>query len=160
MINFLHSNRKAKNGFTLIESIIAITILTIVIAVPMTIISSSLISNQETKNSVAAQTLAQSILEDFRAQRDTNFIQRLNWDSGFEEVQVAEEKDCQEDQFAQFTCEIVFNRGTYSGRIIDYITISVKISWESQQRGAVDTTVELSQTLYRWLDYSAKAGTI
>lgn len=64
-----------KKGFTLIETLVAITVLTIAIVGPMSLAISSINSVKIVKNQVIAFYLAQEGIEYVRNLRDNNFIQ-------------------------------------------------------------------------------------
>ena len=63
-----------KKGFTIIESLVALTIFFTVATVPMEIIIKSLQTNLLSKNNLEAHFKAQEIIEVSRAIRDSNFI--------------------------------------------------------------------------------------
>lgn len=66
-------------GFTLIETLVAITILVSAIAGPLTIASRSLFSAQFTKNQIIASYLAQDAVEYVRNLRDENVLSGQAW---------------------------------------------------------------------------------
>ena len=61
-------------GFTLIEVLVAITILLTVVFLPLSIIAQYLVNNELTKENIQAQFRAQEIIEFVRYERDTHFI--------------------------------------------------------------------------------------
>ena len=68
---------KTKNGFTLIETLVAITILMISIVGPLTIAQKSLKAALQAKDQVFATYLAQSIMEDIKRSRSIYVVN--NW---------------------------------------------------------------------------------
>lgn len=62
------------SGFTLIETFVAITILTISVAAPLSLASQSLHAAQYAKDQVVAFNLAQEAIEVVRARRDKNLL--------------------------------------------------------------------------------------
>ncbi|MBL7045237.1 MAG: prepilin-type N-terminal cleavage/methylation domain-containing protein, partial [Parcubacteria group bacterium] len=74
-------NRK-QNGFTLIEALVAIAILTVSIAGPITIASKGLASAVFARDQITAFYLAQEAVEFIRNQRDENNIKGGNWLAG------------------------------------------------------------------------------
>lgn len=70
-------------GFTLLETIVAISILTIAVAGPMTLASRSIGSVSESKNGMISFYLAQESMEYIRNKRDNNVFSGLDWLDGF-----------------------------------------------------------------------------
>lgn len=66
------TSRKTQNGFTIIETLVAITILMIAIAGPLTIASQALHAAQDAKNQMIATNLAQETVEEIRNLKDNN----------------------------------------------------------------------------------------
>lgn len=77
-------NINKRRGFTLIEALIAISILVISIAGPITIASKGLSSAMFARDQVTAFYLAQEAIEFIRNKRDENNIKNSNWLAGFE----------------------------------------------------------------------------
>jgi len=74
-------------GFTLIETMVAISILTIAVTAPLTLASQGLFTAIYAKDQTIAFYLAQEALEVVREKRDTNFMknidgQSIDWLSG------------------------------------------------------------------------------
>ena len=61
-------------GFTLIEVLVAISVLSIMIGIPISIIGQHLVINAQTEESVHASLLAQEVIEYVRHRRDANFL--------------------------------------------------------------------------------------
>lgn len=72
-----------KKGFTIIETLVAISILLIAIAGPLTIAAKGLFSSYYSRDEVTAFYLAQEGIEYFRNLRDTNTLNGQPWDSNF-----------------------------------------------------------------------------
>jgi type II secretory pathway pseudopilin PulG len=70
---FLHLTSGSR-GFTLIETFVAITILTVSVSAPLSLASQSLHAAQYAKDQVVAFNLAQEAIEVVRARRDRNLI--------------------------------------------------------------------------------------
>ena len=67
-------------GFTIIEVLVSISILTIIVAIPFGILGNFLIANQLTRESVRANFINQEILEYVRNDRDDAFLTAgANW---------------------------------------------------------------------------------
>ena len=76
-VNIKKRNVRLQDGFTLIESLVAITVLTVAIAAPLTLASQSLASAYTARDQVIAFNLAQDAIETVRAQRDNNILDIL-----------------------------------------------------------------------------------
>ncbi len=90
----------ARAGFTLIETLVAITILVVAVSTPLTLAAQSLFAAYYAKDQVIASHLAQEAIETVRQKRDHNLMQILddvsgaNWlkDTQLEGVAVGIEK--------------------------------------------------------------------
>ncbi len=65
-------------GFTLIETLVAITVLTVAVAAPLTLAAQSLMAAYNARDQVTAFHLAQEAIETVRAQRDHNLLESVN----------------------------------------------------------------------------------
>jgi len=65
----------SKKGFTLIETLVAITILTVAVAAPLSLAAQSLLAAFNARDQVTAFHLAQEAIETVRAQRDKNLLE-------------------------------------------------------------------------------------
>lgn len=94
------------SGFTLLEVIISIFILSIGIAGSVSLIASTTQLIGESKNRVIAANLAQEGVEITRVIRDTNWLANpaLPFDDGFEDNQGDNCLDYQDTTFAIFPC--------------------------------------------------------
>ena len=68
-----------KIGFTLIEVLVAITVLTTVLFAPISIITQYVIESALTESNMRAGLLVQEIIEHVRYDRDSNFLAAGNW---------------------------------------------------------------------------------
>jgi prepilin-type N-terminal cleavage/methylation domain-containing protein len=81
-----NSTKKKKNkGFTLIEALVAITILTVSIAGPITIASRGMASAVFARDQITAFYLAQEAIEFIRNKRDENNLKGNGWTDGLED---------------------------------------------------------------------------
>lgn len=71
-------------GFTIVETLIAITVLMIAIAGPLVIATRSLNTALVSKNQMVASYLAQESMEMIKNQRDANVSAGLGWLDGFD----------------------------------------------------------------------------
>ncbi|MFQ5661815.1 MAG: prepilin-type N-terminal cleavage/methylation domain-containing protein [Candidatus Paceibacteria bacterium] len=77
------NKKKSKNrGFTLVETLVAITILVVSIAGPITIASKGMASAVFAKDQIVAFYLAQEAVEYIRNKRDENNIKDNDWLNG------------------------------------------------------------------------------
>lgn len=81
----MQNNIKTKKGFTLIEALVAIAILTISIAGPITIASKGISSSVFARDQITAFYLAQEAVEYVRNKRDENSIKGNDWLDGLSE---------------------------------------------------------------------------
>lgn len=76
------STKTHSRGFTLIETLVAVLLLTTAVAGPLTLASKSLISALVAKDQIIAFFLAQDAVEFVRFARDTNLLQGGDWITG------------------------------------------------------------------------------
>ena len=72
-----------QGGFTLVETLVAISILLISIVGPLTIASKGLLSARFARDQITAFYLAQEATELIRNKRDNNAIAGVSWTTGF-----------------------------------------------------------------------------
>lgn len=77
------SSLQKNSGYTLLETLVAILILTLAVVAPMTIASRSLFSSTVAQQQVTAFTLAQEAIEGVRNVRDHNGLSGSPWLSSF-----------------------------------------------------------------------------
>jgi len=76
------------SGFTLIETLVAVTVLTVAVAAPLSLAAQSLLAAFNARDQVTAFHLAQEAIETVRAQRDHNLLEivktgnNIDWLSG------------------------------------------------------------------------------
>jgi len=70
---------KVNNGFTLVEALVAISILLISIAGPISLAQQSMSSARLAKNQINAFYLAQDAIEFIRGKRDSNILNGNDW---------------------------------------------------------------------------------
>lgn len=82
MINKLRHLLRAKRGFTLVETLVAVFILMTSIAAPLTVASRALMTALVAKDQITAFYLAQDAVEYIRFARDTNKLVAADWLTG------------------------------------------------------------------------------
>ncbi len=75
-------NRRNNAGFTLIETFIAITILIIAMAGPLTLVTKGLSISKIAKSQITSMYLAQEAIEYIRNIRDNNILNERSWTYG------------------------------------------------------------------------------
>lgn len=86
-----------KNGFTLVETLVAIAVLLLAVAAPLSLANKSLNSSALSKQQITASFLAQEAMEYIRNARDENVAQNGNWltGSGSTNINSCLDKKCQ-----------------------------------------------------------------
>jgi type II secretory pathway pseudopilin PulG len=74
-----YNTKKTQKGFTLIETIVAIFILTMTIGALLTLAAGGFYSVRYARNQIIAESLIQESLEYVRNDRDTNIAQGMPW---------------------------------------------------------------------------------
>jgi prepilin-type N-terminal cleavage/methylation domain-containing protein len=85
-------------GFTLVETLVAITILVIAIVGPLYAIHKSVTASYTARDHLVATALAQEAVEFVRSARDTNYLSERGWLTGLE--------DCIVDSSGDYGCVI------------------------------------------------------
>ena len=82
----MKNNRaQSASAFTLIETLIAITLITVVLTAVTGLILTTLLANQRNLHSLQGMYLAQEGLEAVRFMRDSNWLHNYSWDGGSSE---------------------------------------------------------------------------
>ncbi len=82
MSSMISLAQKKQKGFTLVETLVGITVLLVAIVGPMTMAARGLQSAFHARDQITAVYLAQEAIEIIRAQRDQNALTRASWLSG------------------------------------------------------------------------------
>lgn len=91
-------NNKFKTGFTLIETLVAITILSAAVAGPMVLSIKNIGTASVSQNQLVAFYLGQEVLEYARNVRDTNLInESADWLGGLENCKISGSVGCYVD---------------------------------------------------------------
>ncbi len=73
-----------KNGFTIVETMVAVAVLLIIIAAPLTLAERALASADAARQEITAVYLAQEAIEFVRNLRDTNTLAKVAWLTGLD----------------------------------------------------------------------------
>lgn len=167
------NSKTYSSGFSIIEALVAISILTVSIAGPMTIAQRGISTANLAKDQITAFFLAQEVIESIRAQRETNILSDLTWMNGltqcigsycsFDNVGSPSFNTC----IGEGLCEdlkydrssgfygyeagwedTVFNREFIMTQLSNNeISINVKVSWVS---GKINRNINVHETMFNW----------
>ena len=150
MLNRIKTNQSKVRGFTLVEIIVVVFVITIGLLAVFNIIQNITIFSRLAASRLTAVYLAQEGIELVRNQRDTNWLERLDggaagWlDNIPPTIPPLEcEKSDILDKFDR-TCTTVYDPGPP-----EKIEISVVVSW--QERGR-DYSVSNATELHNWIE--------
>lgn len=164
-----------EKGFTLLETLIAVTILSVSLAGPITIASQGLSSAFFAKEQITAFYLAQEAVEYVRSVRDENFLSGNNWLEGISDCvgavceidmpahthEVCSSGSCDALNFNTDTA--LYNNNALGGDNIasiytrevtleqinaDEVSINVNLTWSSKGR---TRTFNIRENIYNWL---------
>lgn len=153
-----------KQGFTLIETVVAIFLLTVGVAGSFALMQRVSFSASFSASQLVASYLAQEGIEIIRNIRDTNYLQDISWDSGINGV-ADFRLDYRSDEFPDATCGAYLRHdgdfyvcsgdssSKFQRQIIiekpapDKMVISVQVSWS--ERG-IAQQVSSATELYNW----------
>lgn len=165
-------NKKKNKGFTLIETLVAISILLISISAPLTIASKGLASSYFARDQITAFYLAQDAVEYIRNVRDNNFLTGASWLDGFPDINGAlftvDTTDgtmalcpidgCEALDYNNSTgfyshddpsgTASLFTRSVSIQTVnVNEVTISVTISWSA---GTFNRTFDVEESILNW----------
>lgn len=131
----------ANKAFTLIEIIVAISLLTVGAVGAFSLLQSTLAFTSISSSQLTAAYLAQEGIEIIRNIRDTNFLQGSVWDEGIDSSnwQVVNFLDGSQSKFQR---QITITRSDQNK-----MTISVEVSWSERAR---THQVFAQSELYNW----------
>ncbi|MBC7073921.1 type II secretion system protein [Candidatus Parcubacteria bacterium] len=140
-----------KKTFTLIETLVAISIFLFAISFIVSGFSRFISAQQTVTNQLIAAYLAQDAIETIRNQRDTNWLTQQNWNN-LTNSQVA----CSPLKFSQnigYNCSVgnptIFSRQVQIQNLSsNEVLIQVSVSWREKWGNA---TFSVAQKLYNWL---------
>lgn len=158
----------SKSGFTLIETLIAILILTLTLNAFFTLISNSIFSAQYARNKITANYLAQEAIDYIRNDRDSIAFQNNDWDGFIQKYDkcLTEEGcyfDVLEDPVQPKYCQtsscqtFYYNSNSGSSSIKNYYTYTTTLVETPFERRIIMTKSNLDQEIditvkVKWLN--------
>ncbi len=124
-----------KNGFTLLEILVAIFVITIGLIAAVSLIQRAAILTSLSSDRLTAAYLTQEGIEIVRNQRDTNWLRRVNW---------------KENLTSRTEPGILgkFNRTITITEIVpNVLNVLVKVNWQDRGR---DYDFSAQENLYNW----------
>ena len=132
-----------KKGFTLIETLIAISILMVVMVGPLTLAQRSLSSVSLTKEKMTAYFLAQDAIEYVRSVRDGNILSGNGWGDGF----LIDMDSCLDSYCYPFTVQL--SDPSPCGAIFSSCSIPLKYDTSSHLYGYWGTGANIEVSPYK-----------
>ncbi len=146
MKKFFKQNNKA---FTLVETLVAISIFTMSILGLISILASGISNTGYAKNKMTASYLAQEGIEYVRNIRDTDVISAVDGQTGWSKFFLDKDNisyPVTDPDFAGFTRKIQINS---VGPSVDEVQISSTVSW-TQNSG--DFSITFTENLFNWVE--------
>lgn len=143
----LREERKARQGFSLVETILAVTVIGLVIAAAAQLTQRSLALGRITMNQFIAYHLAEEGVEVVRSVRDSNWLQNVAWQKGL----------------TTGTYVILESRGSFSGGLGGPGSLGGKGPWRLEKLSPSDSKaaqIKLSdkEIFSRTIEISSGAG--
>jgi Tfp pilus assembly protein PilV len=161
-------NVKMNKGFTLMEAIVAIFVITTGLVGVLSLVSQTISASTFSKDKLIAAYLAQEGIEIIRNIRDTNWVNNNSWTNNISLNTSSYQLDYQSSQFPDPLCSLgPGNYLKYDGNFYNcssgndtkftrkititdfgnYINVLVSVQW--QEKG-VQHKVEAQENLYNW----------
>lgn len=142
IFNKRNLKRPNKKGFTLLEVLMAIFILTVAVGASYILIQKTFLASALTQSKLIAYYIAQEGIENIRNIRDTNWLNGAAWNEGIPGQQT-------ENIYFMDGSESKFERTTYVSVNEDLMQVSVKVNWEEKGN---NYSVEALNNLYNWYE--------
>ncbi len=136
----MKKDKKIKKGFTILEVILAIFILSMGIFSSYSLIEQTIAGASLNKDRLIAHYLAQEGIENIRNIRDTNWLQGNDWKNGIPD-------NYQETVSFLDGTSNYFTRTTNVADKTDYLEVKVLVSWSSRRK---EHSIETINHLYNW----------
>lgn len=132
-----------KSAFTLIETLIAMTILAIVLVAGARLVSSLFTVDQSNRQRFTATYLAQACLEEVRNTRDTNWLQNQYW---LQDITDQKSTNFLEKYTTTLT-RIPVKDPVETAPPLDEVKITCTVTWQGP---TTDQSLAISQILSNW----------
>ncbi|MFA6301478.1 MAG: prepilin-type N-terminal cleavage/methylation domain-containing protein [Candidatus Paceibacterota bacterium] len=145
-INKNYQENFFSNGFTLIETLVAISIFTMSILGLMSVIASGITDTSYAKQKMAASYLAQEGIEYVRNMRDTSVLSNPSGSqAGWDRFKASEiEYPITDSDFTGFTRKVLIEEINP-----DEVRISSTVLWK---QGRTDYNITFSENLFNWIE--------
>ena len=140
------ANQNKKNGFTLVETLVAISIFSMTIVTMMSVLASGIADTTYAKQKTIAEYLAQEGIEYVRNMRDTSVLYNVSGSqAGWDAFKAATKTyPITNPDFTGFTRTISMTPIT-----LDEVRIFSTVSWT---QGSGNYSITFSEDLFNWIE--------
>ena len=147
---------KKNTGFTVVEVIVAIVILSLAIVSGFQLVGTFITTVANNRDKLTATYLGQECLENARNIRDTNWIKFEAWDEGLKDMET--DNKIFEDKFEikrsividQDSIETITNAGEDPIKLEKQATITCTVSWNKDEAGDGGQELIMESVLTNW----------
>ncbi len=129
-------------GFTILEMILAIFILTVAVFSSVSLIQQTIIGTSLNQSKLIAYYFAQEEVENIKNIRDTNWLNNRTWDVGIS-------SSLETDVSFLDGSPSIFRKQIIVTPVDDYVEVKVIIKWSERGR---EHNIEVINHLYNWYD--------
>jgi len=144
----MDKNKKNINGFTILEVIIAIFILSMVVFGSYVLAQQTMAAAALSRSRLVAYYLAQEKIEEIKNTRDNNWLNGNQWNAG---ILDSDENFSGEEGFERFTRSTNIQNFSeiINGNTIHYADVAVVVEWTERRN---DYSVEVVNRIYNWYE--------